>query len=76
MARKPKLDWEAYKDQLLQLRAEKKSLTDINAILYEKTGVSVTNARLSQIFTQWARQYLADLAEKNQLRAEIGTDAN
>lgn len=53
MARKPKLDWELYKEQLLQLKSEGKSLTDIQKVLYEKTGVSITNARLSQIFTGW-----------------------
>lgn len=53
MARTPKLDWELYKSQLLQLRSEGKSLTDVQKVLFEKTGVSITNARLSQIFTAW-----------------------
>jgi hypothetical protein len=32
---------------------EKKSLTQINEILYEKLGIKYTNARLSQVFTGW-----------------------
>ncbi len=51
--RTPTIDWELYKEQLQQLKAEGKSLTDINKVLYEKLGKCVTNARLSQVFKKW-----------------------
>jgi hypothetical protein len=54
------IDWELYKEQLLQLRAEGKSLTDVNKVLYEKLGKCVTNARLSQIFKQWREEKPTD----------------
>lgn len=55
--RKPTIDWEAYREQLCSLRYEqKKSLTDINKILYEQLGRCVTNARLSQVFTGWKNE--------------------
>lgn len=54
MARKAKLDWEVYREQLCQLKySEGKSLTAICKILHEKLGVSITAARLSQKFTEW-----------------------
>lgn len=55
--RKPTIDWEAYREQLCSLRYEqKKSLTDINKILFEQLGRCVTNARLSQVFTGWKNE--------------------
>lgn len=51
--RKPKVDWELYKEQLLQLRAEGKSLNDVCRVLHEKLGVSVTAARVSQVLSGW-----------------------
>lgn len=52
--RTPTIPWEEYKEQLLQLKyTEKKSLTEINKILFEKLGKCVTNARLSQVYTGW-----------------------
>jgi hypothetical protein len=54
MARKAKLNWEVYREQLVELRyVQRKSLTDINKILFDKLGFCFTNARLSQIFSQW-----------------------
>ena len=53
MARTSKIDWEAYKDQLITLKEEGKSLTAINAVLHERLGISFTNARLSQKFKEW-----------------------
>ena len=53
MARTSKIDWEAYKDQLITLKEEGKSLTAINAVLNERLGISFTNARLSQKFKEW-----------------------
>jgi hypothetical protein len=76
MARKATIDWEAYKEQLLIMRGEGNTLNMIAATLYDKLGHTVTSARLSQVFSGWARQFNADLAEKEQLRKEIGTDAN
>lgn len=64
MARPAKLDWELYKDQLLQLKKDGKSLTEINKILYEKIGVGFSNARISQKFTQWARDPEAEAAAR------------
>lgn len=55
MARKPRIDWELYKPQLLQLKQEGKSLTEINKTLFDRLGVCVTNARLSQVFSGWLR---------------------
>ena len=52
--RTPKFDWEAHKDQLLHLKySEKKSLNDIAKIIYEKTGIAYTAARVSQVFKSW-----------------------
>ena len=52
--RTPSIPWEVYREQLIQLKyVEKKSLSEINKILFEKLGKSVTNARLSQVFTAW-----------------------
>lgn len=77
MARTPKINWEAYKDQLLVLRhGERKTLHAIAGILQEKFGTTVTTARLSQIFTGWSKEFNQDLKEKQELRSEIGTDAN
>lgn len=66
MSRKPRIDWEAYREQLETLRyTEKKSLTEINRILQEKFGTSVTNARLSQVFSGWkTTEILKDVAEE------------
>ena len=52
--RKPRIDWELYKEQLCELRYnEKKSLTEVNKIIFDKFGVSFSNARLSQVFSSW-----------------------
>lgn len=51
--RKPKIDWELYRPQIEQLRKEGKSLNDVCRVLYEKLGVSVTAARVSQVLSQW-----------------------
>ena len=53
--RTSKLDWELYKEQLLQLRAEGQSLTAINKVLFEKLGFCYSNARLSQKFKEWGQ---------------------
>lgn len=56
MMRTPRFDWEAHKEQLLELKyQQKKSLTEICRLLYEKAGVSYTAARLSQVFSQWKK---------------------
>jgi hypothetical protein len=47
------IDWGLYKEQLLEMKAAGKSLTEINKILYEKLGKCVTNARLSQVFKRF-----------------------
>ena len=52
--RTSKLDWELYKEQLLAMKSEGKSLTDINKVLFEKLGFCYSNARLSQKFKEWA----------------------
>ena len=55
--RKPKIDWELYREQLCELRYnEKKSLTEINAIIFSKFQVSYSNARISQVFSSWKKQ--------------------
>jgi hypothetical protein len=56
--RTPKLDWSvpAFKQELLDLRKAGKSLTDVNKHLYEKYGISFTNARLSQVFSAYKKQ--------------------
>ena len=55
--RKSKIDWELYREQLCELRYnEKKSLTEINAIIFSKFQVSYSNARISQIFSKWAKE--------------------
>ena len=55
--RKPKIDWELYREQLCELRYnEKKSLTEINAIIFSKFQVSYSNARISQVFSKWAKE--------------------
>lgn len=55
--RTPKLNWEKLKAELLDLKyTQKKSLSDINAVLYEKYGKAVSNARLSQLYKQWATE--------------------
>lgn len=54
MARTPRIDWEAYKEQLIELR-KTKTLSEIAAVLQEKVGTTVTPARLSQLFTQWRK---------------------
>ena len=52
--RTPKFDWEAHKDQLLELRyTQGKSLNEITKIVYEKTGIAYTAARVSQVFKGW-----------------------
>ena len=52
--RTPKFDWEAHKDQLLELRyTQGKSLNEISKIVYEKTGIAYTAARVSQVFKGW-----------------------
>lgn len=56
MARTSKIAWETYKEQLLALKAEGKTLAQISAVLHEKLGTTVTAARLSQIFTGWKEQ--------------------
>lgn len=64
----PRLDWEALKPLLLNLKYERHlSLTEINTYLHEQYGKHVTNARLSQIFTNWRYQ---DEALKNEQRSE------
>ena len=62
--RTSKLDWELYKEQLLQLKAEGQSLTTINKVLFEKLGFCYSNARLSQKFSEWKTE------EVNQLVVE------
>ena len=55
--RKPKIDWELYREQLCELRYnEKKSLTEINKIVFDKFQVSYSNARISQVFSSWKKQ--------------------
>ena len=55
--RKPKIDWELYSEQLCELRYnEKKSLTEINKIVFDKFQVSYSNARISQVFSSWKKQ--------------------
>ena len=62
--RTPKFDWEAHKDQLLELKlVQKKSLTEINKTIFEKTGIKYTNARLSQVFSGWKRNIGQELVE-------------
>lgn len=62
--RTPKLDWEALKPLLYNLKYERKlSLTEINTYLHEQYGKHVTNARLSQIFTGWKFQDEANINE-------------
>lgn len=80
--RKPTIPWEAYKEQLLELKyKEKKSLTEINKILAEKLGKSVTNARLSQIYKQWkVAELQTEIQQKldvlDQLDKELRPNAN
>ena len=53
----PRFDWEAHKDQLLELKYnQNKSLTQILKILYLKAGVSFTAARLSQVYNKWKKE--------------------
>ena len=55
--RKPKIDWELYREQLCELRYnEKKSLTEINKIIFDKFQVNYSNARISQVFSSWKKQ--------------------
>ena len=55
--RKPKIDWELYREQLCELRYnEKKSLTEINKIVFDKFQVNYSNARISQVFSSWKKQ--------------------
>lgn len=65
MARTSRIDWELYKPQLLQLKGEGKSLTDIAKVLYEKLGVQFTNARLSQKFKEWRASTPAEALVQN-----------
>ena len=59
--RKPKIDWELYREQLCELRYnEKKSLTEINKIIFDKFQVNYSNARISQVFSSWKKQALAE----------------
>ena len=66
MGRKSKLDWELYKPQLLQARADGRSLTSICKVLYEKLGVTITAARLSQKLTEWKKQAGPDVVITNE----------
>lgn len=67
--RTAKFDWEAHKDQLLELKYnQKKSLTEICTILYEKAGVKYTAARVSQVFKRW-KQAEAQPQQENQVNA-------
>jgi hypothetical protein len=69
--RKSKVDWEKLKEELVQWKyVEGKSLTDINKLVYEKYGFAYTNARYSQMFTQWRRE------RDEALKEEIIADAN
>ena len=55
--RKSKIDWELYREQLCELRYnEKKSLTEINKIIFDKFQVNYSNARISQVFSSWKKQ--------------------
>lgn len=70
--RTPTINWEAYKARLLALRYEEgKSLTDINKILFEELGRSVTNARLSQVFKVWRNEVIQDVDNSVNGRQEL-----
>ena len=62
--RTSKLDWELYKEQLLAMRTEGKSLTDINKVLFEKLGYCYSNARLSQKFKEWNTLTVSELIQE------------
>ncbi len=63
MSRRSRVDWEAYKEQLIELRyVQGKSLNEINQVLHEKLGVSFTAARISQVFSNWKKEKQEDVA--------------
>lgn len=52
--RTPKLDWEALKPLMLNLRQDRRlTLSQINEYLFENYGKCVTNARLCQVYKAW-----------------------
>lgn len=58
--RTPKLDWKALQPLMENLRyVQKKSLTEICAYLFEHYQVSITAARVSQIFSEYKRRELS-----------------
>jgi hypothetical protein len=69
------IDWGLYKEQLLEMKAAGKSLTEINKILYEKLGKCVTNARLSQVFKHYREEAAALAAMEAQTEA-LGDNYN
>lgn len=68
--RKAKVDWELYKDQLQQLRSEGKSLTELCEVVYEKLGVSITAARVSQVLASWKQEQQVVIREEIERDAE------
>jgi hypothetical protein len=52
--RKPKFDWPALRPMMENLKyGQNKSLSQIAVYLHENYGKTVTQARLSQIYTGW-----------------------
>jgi hypothetical protein len=59
--RTPTIPWDVEKQKLLEFRQRGLSYGDINKYLHATYGHSVTQARLSQVFTGWRKEILADV---------------